>query len=212
MIPTDKDIESGCRLTNRQKEALETKKRIVEACKKLIAERGFDNVSMGDIAAEADVSTGSFYTYFKHKEDIIYELNKQDFFILSDTVSKMDSDLMSRMEYYCVQFMLGIERAGIEVCRQWVRNNISPTPLEVLDNQTKYEYDRDAMIRILNDSITRGELRENAPIEMISIQITSHLYGLMLTWCMSDGEVLGSRDSSDYCRVFLSKALGQYMI
>jgi len=211
MIPDEKAIESGCRLTKRQKEALETRKRIIAAFKKLITERGFDNVSMDDIAAEAGVSKGSFYTYFKHKEDIINELNKQDFFVLSDTVSGMDASLMERMEYYCVQFMSGIERGGINICRQWVKNNISPTPLEVIGNVTKYEFDRDVMVKILGDAVQRGELGKDTPVDMLAVQITSHLYGLMLTWCMSDAEVLGSRDSVDYCKLFLKGALEPFM-
>jgi AcrR family transcriptional regulator len=211
MIPNQKDIESGCRLTNRQREALETRKSIIEASRKLISERGFDAVSMDDIAAEAGVSKGSFYTYFRHKEDIIYELNKQDFYILSDTVSGMDAPLMERMEYYCVQFMSGIERGGIQICRQWIRNNVSPTPIEAIGNVTKYEYDRDAMVRILQDAVERGELVEDTPIGLLAVQVTSHLYGIMLTWCMSDADVLGTRDSVDYCKLFVEGALRPFM-
>ena len=211
MVPDENGAESGCRLTKRQREALETRKRIVEASKKLISERGFDGISMDDIAAEAGVSKGSFYTYFKHKEDIIYELNKHDFYILADTVSGMDGSLETRLRYYCTEFMAGIERAGIEICRQWIRNNLSPVPMEAIGNVTKYEYDRNAMAAILRDAIERGELSDGAPVDVLAVQITSHLYGLMLVWCMSGAEVLGSRESSDYCGLFLSKALGPYL-
>lgn len=212
MLPDLKAVESGCRLTKRQREALETRDRIIAASRKLISEKGFDNVSMDDIAAEAGVSKGSFYTYFKHKEDIVYELNRHDFFVLSDTVSGMGSPLMDRMEYYCAQFMSGIERGGIQICRQWIRNNVSPAPIEAIGNVTKYEYDRGAMARILGDAVGRGELREDTPVDVLAVQITSHLYGIMLTWCMSDAEVLGSRDSADYCKLFLRGALEPFMV
>ena len=49
----------------RQARAAETRKRIVTAAKKLITENGFENVSIEEIAKEAEVSTGSFYTYSK---------------------------------------------------------------------------------------------------------------------------------------------------
>ena len=61
----------------RQARAAETRKRIVAAAKKLITENGFENVSIEDIAKEAEVSTGSFYTYFKKKEDVIEELTAE---------------------------------------------------------------------------------------------------------------------------------------
>ena len=38
--------------------------RQARAAKKLIAENGFEHVSIEEIAKEAGVSTGSFYTYF----------------------------------------------------------------------------------------------------------------------------------------------------
>jgi AcrR family transcriptional regulator len=63
----------------RQARAVETRKRLVAAAKKLITANGFDNVSIEDIAKEAGVSAGSFYTYFKKKEDVVEELNKSDF-------------------------------------------------------------------------------------------------------------------------------------
>ena len=51
----------------RQVRAAETRRKIVAAAKKLITEKGFESVAIEDIAKEAGVSTGSFYTYFKKK-------------------------------------------------------------------------------------------------------------------------------------------------
>ena len=58
------------KLTSRQKQAMETKQRIKSAAIKLFEERGFDNVYIEDIAAEAGCSVGNIYHYFKNKEEL----------------------------------------------------------------------------------------------------------------------------------------------
>ena len=73
----------------RQARAAETRKRIVATAKKLITENGFENVSIEEIAKEAEVSTGSFYTYFKKKEDVIEELNQLSFYRLAEITNEM---------------------------------------------------------------------------------------------------------------------------
>ena len=51
--------------------AEETRERIVDAALQLFRERGFDQTTMRDIAAEADVATGAAYYYFRSKEELV---------------------------------------------------------------------------------------------------------------------------------------------
>lgn len=92
----------------RQARALETRKRLVAAAKKLITANGFDNVSIEDIAKEAGVSAGSFYTYFRKKEDVVEELNKSDFYRLAEIVNEREGeDLPDRLKVYCREYIRG---------------------------------------------------------------------------------------------------------
>jgi AcrR family transcriptional regulator len=200
------------KLTKRQKDALETKKKIVTATKKLLSQKGFEEISIIEITKEAKVSTGSFYTYFKKKEDIISELNKLDFYNLAQTVIQMkDKTLIERLEYYCEHFLLAIERAGIETCRQWTRNNIKPLPMPEEPQFTKYQYDNKAMYSVLENAVETGELNDNFPVEDFTVQINAQLYGLMTIWCMSDSKVIGSGRIKSYISNFLTPALAAYL-
>lgn len=51
-----------------------TRDRVLAAAKRLFTERGYNNVSMGDIAAELGMSKGNLTYHFKHKEDIVEAL------------------------------------------------------------------------------------------------------------------------------------------
>ena len=59
-------------------------------------------------------------------------MNQLDFLLLAKTVNEIrDKDLNERLKYYCREFLAEIERVGIEICRQWIRNNITPVEMEI---------------------------------------------------------------------------------
>lgn len=58
-------------MTNRQKAALETKRKLFQAALSLLNEKDFDALSVQEIADRAGVAKGSFYTYFPSKEHIL---------------------------------------------------------------------------------------------------------------------------------------------
>lgn len=53
---------------------IETKKKIVEAMYKLIAENGYAKASIGQIAERVSINKASVYYYFKSKDDILFEM------------------------------------------------------------------------------------------------------------------------------------------
>lgn len=44
---------------------------ILDAARRVFVDKGYDNATMNDIAAAADVSAGSIYRYFENKRDLI---------------------------------------------------------------------------------------------------------------------------------------------
>lgn len=51
--------------------AEETRERILDAALKLFRQRGFDETTMRDIAAEAGMAVGAAYYYFRSKEELV---------------------------------------------------------------------------------------------------------------------------------------------
>jgi AcrR family transcriptional regulator len=56
----------------RERKKQQTRLRIAEAARRLFFERGFDTVSVAEVAREADVSVGTVFNYFPTKEDLFY--------------------------------------------------------------------------------------------------------------------------------------------
>jgi TetR/AcrR family transcriptional regulator len=66
---TEKD-----RLSRRQRERRRHKEEILSAALKLFSEKGFHNVSMQEIASQAEFATGTLYNFFASKEALFEEM------------------------------------------------------------------------------------------------------------------------------------------
>ena len=60
-------------LTNRAKQAIETRNRIVCGMKHLVTQKGFENTTIHEISEEAGITVGTFYYYFASKEELLAE-------------------------------------------------------------------------------------------------------------------------------------------
>src|ERR687888_2586853 len=56
----------------RERKKQQTRQAIVETAHRLFAERGFDGVTVAQVARAADVSEGTVFNYFPTKEDLFY--------------------------------------------------------------------------------------------------------------------------------------------
>ena len=59
----------------------EIKEKINTAALNIFAEKGYENTSISDIAAKANISVGNIYRYYKGKDEIFYTIVPEDFII-----------------------------------------------------------------------------------------------------------------------------------
>ncbi len=81
-----------------------TKERLVESAKKLIAERGYNATKVEDITSDAQVAKGTFYTYFKTKEDIFIEILQNIFKLAQEKMNEIqfENDLRNDLHKFII--------------------------------------------------------------------------------------------------------------
>ena len=66
-------------MTGREQRRAQSRKEIIEAAARAIAERGYHGMSMRDLARATDRSLAGFYNYFASKDDVLFALQKEAF-------------------------------------------------------------------------------------------------------------------------------------
>lgn len=200
------------KLTNRQLAALETKRKLLDAAKQLITEKGLVNTSIDEIAKASGVSTGTFYTHFKKKEDIVFELSYEMYDEIIKKSLTHEGDFLERLTFFMTNFSGYIEKSSLKLCQEWVRNTVDPDLLDVPREETKLCLDIKNMRQFFNDSVARGELKEDTPVDMLAHMIIDVLYGQMLCWAMSGGAYNFEERTGEFCEHFLPSLITPYLV
>lgn len=198
------------KMTNRQRAALETRRKLLEAAKQLVCEKGLVNTSIGEIAKACGVSHGTFYTYFKRKEDVVLALSQEMYQGIYEEAQAHEGSFMDRLTFYMVRFSGRIERDGLKLCQEWVRNTVDPDLVEEPYNKSKLHEDLDAMNGMIKSGVERGELKEDTPVDALAKALVDVLYGEMLCWDMSGGAYSFEQRTKTFCQLFLPAMMQPY--
>ena len=144
-------------MTNRQLAAAETRKKLVDTAKAIICDKGLTNTSVEEMTEACGVSKGTFYTYFKRKEDIVFELSRGMFDEILENAEKQDGTIVEKLEYYMTHFAEYIEKSSVKLAQEWVKNVVDPDISEIGIN--KLAKDSAAVYRLLQLALEAGSLK-----------------------------------------------------
>lgn len=185
-----------------------TRRKIMEASEKLIAARGFDNVTVDEITAEAGVSKGSFYTYFKRKEDVVGEIAHEHFETVRTRSDELESGVCDKIAAFLTESMKYIVKSGVKLSQQWLKCGMEPELTTDVSN--KFAYDTRVVREILEAAVKSGELAPETPAEPIARLVTAEYYGAVACWSLTDGTLDPLELLENYCAVQLRPSLREY--
>lgn len=199
-------------MNKRQLCAQETKRKLISTALELLKEKGFDAINVEDITKKAGVAKGTFYTYFKRKEDIVLDISRVPFGEIAQELQKMsDLKLIDKLTHYFHRFMECVESCGINTCRQWTRDVLDPNNVPENKDGQKWKYDYEMLRDILANAVNTDELKKDTPVELLAHVLICELYGMMTCWCMSDGKFEPLDWTQKFCEVQLSQIFSQYI-
>lgn len=195
------------------KKAERTKAKLLASARKLISERGFDHVSVEDITRDSQVAKGTFYHYFKSKEEVVLELSHASAVSNLENALAYEGGVIAR----CVQYFHSVYRDcawnGVRIIRQWLRESIE----NVSDGYDSEEtlcnmYESLRRVLVVHQGDGAGEMRADAPVEKVCRILVSHFIGVITVWCMLNGSFNIAVDSENYIRMDIENLLGPYLI
>ncbi len=104
-------------LTRRAQAKQRTRQRLLDAARRLFAERGYEAATVRDIAAAADLSTGAVFASFADKAELFTEVIISDYQKLAERLTDLDlAGLSARdalVKIFAVAYDCHLEKLGL---------------------------------------------------------------------------------------------------
>jgi AcrR family transcriptional regulator len=98
----------------RERKKLKTREEIAAAAMRLFRERGFDAVTVAEIAREADVSEKTVFNYFPSKEDLIVHRGQEKTAALIERLRASDGSVIAPFRQATEELLDAIESEPVE--------------------------------------------------------------------------------------------------
>jgi AcrR family transcriptional regulator len=170
---------SGTRVVKSQ----HTRQKIFDAAKELLAEGGYDQLSVRNICNLAQVSNGSFYHFFHSKDDMLSEFLMQD---QKDRTEDNSADL-PLLDFIVMKYMRHVDdcqKMGID----FTANYYNPKNQSFnIYTRRPGDYPIDLYGPKLAQAQSDGYVRNDLPVTGIVEDIRSIVIGNIFIWCSSRG-------------------------
>lgn len=172
----------GLDVNSRSLQAQKTKERIYATSIRLFKSKGFDNVTIQDIAKAANVSVGSFYNYYNSKNDILnQEFLKADKIFNEFIVYGLKGNTSKqKIKNYMLFYIDFVKNQPFDFIKILYNNSNTLFIKEGRAMQTLLD-------PIIEEGIKSGEIKVQMSINEINEYLYQAMRGLIFHWCLHDG-------------------------
>jgi len=174
-----------------ERKQLAARSRIIDAADALFAERGFDNVSVTDIAERAEVGRTTFFRHFGDKTEVVFAKEQAMYDAITDATSVVWAPTQS------VDSLAGalsaLEPLVIRLCRQATADLAAYQRHTLLLDAHEELRARDALKnQYISNELAKVLLRHNAPaaIATLAAQLALACYSSGRTLATAPGDLI----------------------
>ncbi len=174
-----------------KKNSRNTRARIVSAAWKLFYEQGYDETTVEEIVEESGTSRGSFYHYFKGKDELLSSLSvlfDDKYEELSKTMDAMETKLspIEKLIYLNRELFLMIDNTvSVELLGRLFATQLTTSGQKHLLNTNRTYYK--LLRQITSEGKSQGIFKDELTINDITRAYAMLERGLMYDWCISSG-------------------------
>ena len=188
----------------------QTKAKIVSAAWKLFYQNGYDDTTIDDIVEASGTSKGSFYHYFRTKDDLLASLS----YLFDDKYTELDSIMdpaltpLEKLIFMNRELFLMIENTVpvALLCQLFSAQLITKGERHMLDpDRVYYRRLRQIVMEGQKDSLFRADLSVNDIMKAYAM----FERGMMYDWCLSSGSYSLCQYSQQILPLFLKSLCRQ---
>ena len=170
---------------------------IAQAALEMIAERGFQDVRVADVAARAGTTASGVLYHFESKEEMLdaaVSLVEDNFYAELEAATTLDRAderlvrLLERGRRDDTPGTVAMWKVWLEVCVRALRERRTARRRRVLDQRW-----RRTLAAVIRDGQAAGEFAVAADPEFVALQLACLMDGLAIQFALGDHEVSGSR-------------------
>ena len=173
----------------RQLQARATRQTIIDAMQRLIAEKGYDQVTVDDIAAACGIGRGTLYHYFPGKDAIFGYIERERFDGIPARVAERGLPTVEeRLRAYVTLWFENVLKDSANISAYWYRQALAhQLPVHEGRNGTHFDDDIANLERLLVEAVEKGELRPDTPTGLIARDIVFAINGATYYRCIDEG-------------------------
>jgi AcrR family transcriptional regulator len=169
----------------RERHRLKTRAKITRAARTLFARKGFDATTTQEIAAKADIGTGTLFNYAKTKEDLLLLVFREEMDVVVErafATIPSNGSLLDQLLHVFDAFVAYHQR-DVEIAHALIRQLSSVNGPETRDDIIVFMRGLVGRISALvEDAQERGELRGHLPRGILAHNLFSIYYRLLQEW------------------------------
>ena len=190
-----------------KEEAEKTKEQIILAAIKVMNRMGISSTRFEDIAAEAEVSRGAIYHYFKNKNEILFSIhdqNKKKIHELFDKHGEKNTDPLIALKKGMLEIFARFEEDDEFRMVEELFLKVEFTSLIKEDSELNklFEKDKDETICKMLELVKRGQecgsFRKDIEAENLGYALISFYIGYTTMWFMQLRQFSIKDKASDY--------------
>lgn len=200
------------KLSRREREKLRQRQYILDAALKLFAQRGYNNVSMCEIAEKSEFAVGTLYKFFHNKEDIYKSIMNENagrfHHALAEALHEGLDETETLRNYVRTKMDLLIEHAAAVRLYHAETSISSFDPKAALDDDIRKQYDQlqQELAEVFARGIQKGVFNKIAEPYYLAIAMNSIIKDILLLW-LEDPEKNAIPEKPDVILNILFKGL-----
>lgn len=193
------------KLTNRQRQAIETKLKIIEVAISLSHDSNFDDLTVNDICNAAHISIGAFYHHFKSKKDIITTGYMQIDLLLEENFDEnLYPDFRTKITALFCEGGTLLEKLGVNIVSEAYRSQL------LTRAEYSFSIERPVYLeakKLIVSAMEDHHLNTKESTDEITLHMMRIVRGSIFDWCLNNGKTkltkLIEEDLAVYLHVLL---------